>query len=92
MLGRSRLPGVEIAVAEGGFIVSWMERRPPRPVSPVDPGYPRVIYAGVRYKQAVRVTLEEALTVAGKVLRKIEQGGDEVEADDEGVGEEYEAG
>jgi hypothetical protein len=84
--------GVQIEKAEGGYIVTWMER--PKPSSSpgyVDPGVRRFpIHRRSLLKQSVRVTLEDALKVAGEVLSKMGGGGEEEDGEGEYGAEELE--
>lgn len=88
--------GVQIRLAEGGYIVQWMESRKPKPEEGTgDPrGYLEQERQGPlsdclhgqrfmppRYKCAVRVKLEDALKLAGEVLTTLQESG----ADDDGL-------
>jgi hypothetical protein len=87
--------GVQIRLAEGGYIVQWME---PQRAKPDEGGEPRGYleqeqhgplsdclrgqrFMPPRFKCAVRVKLEDALKLAGEVLFRLQ----EIGVDDGGL-------
>ena len=86
--------GVQIRIADGGYIVQWMESQ--KPSSDEPPSYlenerhalsnclPSQRFAPVRLKCTVRVTLQEALKLAGDVLGRLQKAGIEDDYSDFG--------
>lgn len=85
--------GVQISVADGGFIIEWMERRQRKSSEPGyleaerqslgGPGcFPGPGFMPPVFKRAVRVDLSEALKYAGEILKQLEKT----------VGEDFEGG
>lgn len=82
--------GVQIRLAEGGYIVQWMESRKAQAQKGEDyleqerqamgGCIPRHYLGMAKYKVAVRVNLEDALKLAGEILAKMRETG--VEEDD----------
>lgn len=83
--------GIQIRIAEGGYIVEWMERQKPkgeeagyleqeRQAGPLSDCFHGQRFVPSRLKCAVRVKLEDALKLAGEVLLRPELGaeGDEL--------------
>jgi hypothetical protein len=93
--------GVQIRLAEGGYIVEWMERQKPkldegnyleqeRQAGPLQDCLHGPRFMGPRFKCAVRVKLEDALKLAGEVLSRLHEVG--VEGDELGAGEAFISG
>jgi hypothetical protein len=80
--------GVEIRMADGGYILQWMEARKAEPGAGTPPGYLEQeqhtlggcfpgphLHAPPRFKTAVRVKLEDALKLAGEILKRLQESG-----------------
>jgi len=74
--------GVTIRIADGGYIIEWMERRQPKldegnylereaQAGPLSDCLHGQRFMGPRFKCAVRVKLEDALKLAGEVLSRL---------------------
>ena len=80
--------GVNIRHADGGFIVSWSEKVERDESKAFTGGHPdeypspRMLMAPFKHREAVRTTVEDALKLAGKVLKENKLG-----QDDDEVGE-----
>jgi hypothetical protein len=86
MMGLSNL-GVQIRMADGGYIVQWLEPRKLPVQESAEPrgyleqerqsmgGFPasHMMMVPPRYKCAVRVKLEDALKLAGEVLERLQK-------------------